>query len=122
MTVDPGERELLAQLLRVTVVRLDVNRALEEERFVETVQLLLNRLGSALSRREFIAHGHFPRFPDLQHGFLEQPHVAWRWLEQGEFVCEQSFEFGLRHVDRAAARAAVVVRVVLSSALRPAAG
>ena len=27
MTVDPGERELLAQLLRVTVVRLDANRA-----------------------------------------------------------------------------------------------
>jgi hypothetical protein len=39
VTVDPGERELLAQLLRVTIVRLDVNRALEEERLVETVQL-----------------------------------------------------------------------------------
>jgi len=37
--IDPGERELLAQLLGVTVVRLDVNRALEEERFVETVEL-----------------------------------------------------------------------------------
>jgi hypothetical protein len=29
--VDPGERELLAQLLGVTVVRLDVDGAVEEE-------------------------------------------------------------------------------------------
>jgi hypothetical protein len=54
VTVDPGERELLAQLLRVTIVRLDVNRALEEERLVETVQLVLNRLCSTLGAREFL--------------------------------------------------------------------
>jgi hypothetical protein len=34
VTVDPGERELLAQLLGVTVVRLDVDRPLEEKRLV----------------------------------------------------------------------------------------
>jgi len=39
VTVDPRECELLAQLLGVAVVRVDVNRALEEERLVETVQL-----------------------------------------------------------------------------------
>jgi hypothetical protein len=33
MTVDPRERELLAQLLGVAVVRLDADRALEEKRF-----------------------------------------------------------------------------------------
>ena len=41
MTVDPREREFLAQFLGVTVVRLDVDRAFEEERFVETVELFL---------------------------------------------------------------------------------
>jgi hypothetical protein len=42
VTVDPGERELLSQFLGVTVVGLDVDRALEEERLVETVQLVLD--------------------------------------------------------------------------------
>jgi hypothetical protein len=41
VTLDPPEREFLAQFLRVAVVRLDVDRALEEERLVETVQFLL---------------------------------------------------------------------------------
>ena len=45
MPVDPGERELLAQLLGVTVVRLDVDGAVEEECFVQAVQLVLYRLG-----------------------------------------------------------------------------
>ncbi len=43
--VNPGERELLAQLLGVTVVRLDVDGAVEEECFVQAVQLVLYRLG-----------------------------------------------------------------------------
>lgn len=42
MTVDPRESQLLAQLLGVAVVGLDVDRALEEERFIETVQLVLD--------------------------------------------------------------------------------
>ena len=71
VTVDPRERELLAQFLGVAVVRLDVDRALEEECFVETVQLVLNRLCSTLSGRDFLAHGRFPSLPDLQNGFLE---------------------------------------------------
>jgi hypothetical protein len=41
VTVDPRKRELLAQFLGVTVVRLDIDRALEEERFVQTVQQFL---------------------------------------------------------------------------------
>jgi hypothetical protein len=47
MPVDPGERELFAQLLGVTVVRLDVDGAVEEECFVQAVQLVLYRLGCA---------------------------------------------------------------------------
>jgi hypothetical protein len=47
VTVYPGERELLAQFLGVTVVRLDVDRAFEEERFVEAVELVLEGLGRA---------------------------------------------------------------------------
>jgi hypothetical protein len=34
VTVDPCERELLAQFLGMTIVRYDINRALEEERLV----------------------------------------------------------------------------------------
>jgi hypothetical protein len=54
VTVHAGERELLAQFLGVAVVGFDVNRALEEERLVETVQLVLNRLCSTLGAREFL--------------------------------------------------------------------
>ena len=66
VTVHAGERELLAQFLGVAIVGFDVNRPLEEERLVETVQLVLNRLCSTLSAREVLAHGRFPRLPDLQ--------------------------------------------------------
>ena len=52
VTVDPGERELLAQFLGVAVVGLDVDRTFEEERLVQTVQLVLNRLRSTLRVRE----------------------------------------------------------------------
>ena len=46
---DPRERELLAKFLGVAVVGLDVDRPLEEERFVETVPACLgspSQLGS----------------------------------------------------------------------------
>ena len=48
MTVDSRERELLAELFGVAVVGVDVDRAFEEERFVKTVQRVLNRLGCPL--------------------------------------------------------------------------
>ena len=71
MTVDPRERELLAQFLGVAVVGLNVDRPLEEERLVQTVQFVLNGLRGPLSVRDLRAHGCFPRLPDLQHGFLQ---------------------------------------------------
>ncbi|HET7697706.1 MAG TPA: hypothetical protein VFK57_18470 [Vicinamibacterales bacterium] len=88
MTVDSRERELLAQFLRVAVVGLDVDRALEEERFVQAVQLVLDGFGGSLGDRNLLGDCRLPRLPDLQHGFLEQPHVAWRRLQQRQFVCE----------------------------------
>jgi hypothetical protein len=66
VTVDPREREFLAQLFRVTVVGVDVDRALEEECFVETVQLVLDGFGRTLGRRDLLAHRGLARFPDLQ--------------------------------------------------------
>jgi hypothetical protein len=45
VTVYSSERELLASFLRVPVVRLDVDRAFEEERLVET-----NPLGTSRTR------------------------------------------------------------------------
>jgi hypothetical protein len=55
----------------VAVVRLDVNRAFEEERFVKTVELLLDGVRGLLGPGEFLTHCCLPRFPDLQHGFLQ---------------------------------------------------
>ena len=66
MRIDPREREFLAQFLGVAVVRLDVDRALEEERFVQTVELLLDGLGRALGGCDLIADDCLSRLPDLQ--------------------------------------------------------
>ena len=46
--VDLQERELLAQLVFVAVVRVDVDRLSKKERFIESVELLLDRLRPAL--------------------------------------------------------------------------
>ena len=62
VTVDPDERELLAQFLGVTVVRLDVDRAFEEKCFVQTVELFLNGLGRAFGDCDLIADGSLRAF------------------------------------------------------------
>jgi hypothetical protein len=80
VTVDSREGEFLAEFLGVAVVGLDVDRPLEEERLVETVQLFLDGFGRALRGCDLIANGCLSRLPDLQHEFFDQPHVAWRWL------------------------------------------
>ena len=43
LAVHLRERELLAQLVAVAVVRVDVDRPLERKRLIQTVQLLANR-------------------------------------------------------------------------------
>ncbi|SRR5258708_2696369 len=47
VSVDPYERELLAQFLSVAIVRVDVDRALEQERLVQAVKLGLNEFGAS---------------------------------------------------------------------------
>jgi hypothetical protein len=66
VTVDACERELLAEFLGVTVVRVDVDEALEEERLVQTVELLLNRVGRAFGGCDFFLNGGLARLPDSQ--------------------------------------------------------
>ena len=61
MTVHPRECEFLAQLLGMTVVRLDVDRAVEEECLVQTVELFLDGLGRAFRGCDLIADGCLPR-------------------------------------------------------------
>jgi hypothetical protein len=46
--VDLGERQLLTQPVPLLFVALGVDRLLEEERVIETVQLLLNQLDALL--------------------------------------------------------------------------
>jgi hypothetical protein len=47
--VDLQQRELLAQLVFVTVIRVDVDRLSKQKRFIESVELLLDRLRPPLS-------------------------------------------------------------------------
>jgi hypothetical protein len=49
----------------VAVVRLDVDRPLEQKRFVEAVQLVLDRFRGPLGIRKLLANGRLPRLPDL---------------------------------------------------------
>jgi len=55
VTVDPEQRQLLAQLLGVPVVGVDVDRALEQERLVQPVELFLGDLGCSLGGRDLLA-------------------------------------------------------------------
>jgi hypothetical protein len=61
VTVDPRERELLAQLLGVAVVRLDVDRLFKEEGFVQTVELFSDCLCRSFRACNLIAA---PSAPD----------------------------------------------------------
>ena len=90
VTLDSGERELLAQFLGVMVVRLvSIDRwARNASSRRSSVSCISFAVLSAF------AHGRFARLSDLQHGFLEQTHITWRWLELGEYVSAESFELG----------------------------
>ena len=66
VTVDSRERELFAEFLSVAVVRFDIDRALENERFVETVQLFLDGFGRSLGGCNLFANGGLARLPDSQ--------------------------------------------------------
>jgi hypothetical protein len=66
VTVHAQQRELLAQLLGVTGVDVDVDRPLEEERLVRSVELGLDRFRPALGVREVGRDGRLACLPDLQ--------------------------------------------------------
>ena len=51
MSVHLGECELLAQLVAMAVVGVDIDRSLEQERLIQTVQLLASGFLPALSER-----------------------------------------------------------------------
>jgi hypothetical protein len=67
VAVHARESELLAQLFGVAVVRFDVDRALEQECFVQAVELLLDGLDRALGGCDLVADDCLSPLPDLQH-------------------------------------------------------
>ncbi|HEX6465060.1 MAG TPA: hypothetical protein VFZ98_11415 [Vicinamibacterales bacterium] len=120
MPLDLRERELLAQLVAVAVVRLDVDRAFVEERLVQTVQLLANHLLLALDLEDALLCVGFQFAPRCEDAILHEAHEAWTRLQSCELLNEQIFQLCLGDVDGAAAVPAVVVRVIAAPALRPA--
>ena len=53
-----------------------------------------------------------PLLPDVQNAILHQPHVAWRRLQEREFVGKRALESGLADAHRSAPSLAVVIGVV----------
>ncbi len=64
---DPRQRVFFAQPFGVAVVSFDVDRALKQEGFVETVELLLDRVGRSLRLRQVRSDGRLACLPDAQH-------------------------------------------------------
>ncbi|HQZ40969.1 MAG TPA: hypothetical protein PLH72_18225 [Vicinamibacterales bacterium] len=71
MPVHPEQRQLLAQFLGVAVVGVDVDRALEQERLIQAVQLALKRLRGTLGGGHLVTSSRLAGLPDLQHRLLE---------------------------------------------------
>jgi hypothetical protein len=120
VSVHLHKRELLAELVALTVVYVDVDGSLVQECFVQSVELLLNGFLLALDLDNPLVGVCFQIPPRVKHAILHEAHEARGWLQSGELIDEQLFEFRLADVHRAAARAAVVVRVVVAPSLRPA--
>jgi hypothetical protein len=82
VTVDLRQRLLLAQPVFLTVVRIDVDRALVQEGLVEAVELLLNGLEPALDLSGARV-GIVPQLaPGIDHALLHEAHVTRRRLER----------------------------------------
>ncbi|HEY2434317.1 MAG TPA: hypothetical protein VGI12_16700 [Vicinamibacterales bacterium] len=120
MPVHLRDRELLAQLVAVAVVRVDVDRPFVEERGFQTVQLLANRFLPALDLSDPLGGIGLQFPPGGHHPVLDEAHEASCWLQAREFLDEQLLEFGLGDVHRTTAAATVVVRVVVAASFRPA--
>ena len=120
VVVDLGERQFLAQFVALTAVAGEVDRLQIEERFVQPVELLLDRLDGPLLLRGPVVRFRAPLLPDVEDAVLHQAHVAGCRLQEREFVGERAFEHSFADVHRTTLALAVVVRVAVVSALRPA--
>ena len=74
MVLDLGESQFLAELVALPAVAGEVDRLRVKERFVEPVELLLDRLDSA-----FLLHGPFaglgmPLLPNVKDAVFDQAH------------------------------------------------
>src|SRR4051794_7358645 len=113
------DRELLAQLVAVAVVPVDVDRPFEQERLIQTVQLLANRFLPALDLSDPLCRIGLQFPPGVHHAILDEAHEASCWLQARELLDEQLLEFVLADVHRPTAATAVVVRVVVAASSRP---
>src|SRR4029453_16867511 len=120
--VDLGERQFLAQLVALPAVGRDVDRLRIEERLIQLVQLLLDGTHPPLLFRRPLFRFSPTLLPHAEDSILDQPHVAWRRLQDFQLVDERAFQRRLAHVHRAALTLTVVIRVLAVPALRPAAG
>ena len=122
VVVNLRERQLLAELIALTLAALDVYALREQDRVVRPIELLLDGLDAPL----LLWRPAFRFGPSLllevENPVLDQPHVAGRRLKEREFVGERAFEHGLADVHRAALPLAVVVRVVTVAVARSSKG
>jgi hypothetical protein len=110
--VDLGERQLLAQPVALPPVALGVDRMLEQERFVQPIELLLDGLDALLLLGRSVLRVRATLLPGVENPVLDEPHVARGWLQEGELAGERAFERVLADVDRPALALTVVVGVV----------
>src|SRR4029079_17963150 len=90
--IDLRERQFLAELVALTAVAGEDNRFRVEERFVEPVELLLDRLNAALLFRGPLVRFGTPLLPYVKDAILHQAHIAGRRLQKRQFVDECAFE------------------------------
>ena len=91
--VDLGQRQLLAQPVALSARSVvEVDRLRIEERLVQAVELLLNRLGAPLALRVRLTVASARRCHRREDAVLDQPHVARSRLQQREFVDEQRLQ------------------------------
>jgi hypothetical protein len=121
VAVDLRERQFLAQLVALPAVAGEVDRLRVQERFVEPVELLLDRLDSAFLLRRPLVRFRAPLRPNVEDAIFHQTHVAGRRLQQRQLVDECTFQDGFADIDGAALPLTVVVGVTTVAALRPAA-
>jgi hypothetical protein len=92
VVVDLRERQLLAKPVALPFVAPRVDALREQERLVQTIELLLDDLDALLLLRRPVPSLGPSLFPHVENPVLDQPHVAGRRLQQREFVGECAFE------------------------------